>query len=676
MKFQNQMSAKLLAQGKKQCRLLNDWQELQRDGLGDDVIIKIEDFCSKWHVWMKYPVMTLEQGQNLPLPAHAGRQILNGQWIHLEVFFPEDYPYGPPSIEMSVKIPHPNVFSWGICVDILQIGAWSSAYTMKGVLMQIYSFLFDENIPQSNGALYNNKISSAEALKFQTKIGQFRCDTCGFDVAKTKQFISPRLQIVAEDALYLYCEEKDDEFISLPPTNPALNIVNILEKDLFGEIVKHLDKDEDLIFLSKTCKKFYNFEREMYLLIKRQTRCFVFKEPQTKAVLGFGVSLIVQHDLVQKQGVKMQFIKEASIVPDFISFDAIVGGKKEGAYLEKFDYWIPLPIDANHCRKSMKALPRCIMALQQLDPSQMFRAFTGKFDPIIALNHLIKLMNSVVVKLCRIQESKFDFGLSDDRKTKGKSQSSERAIFGYTSLHHLLLQCVYMYPEIKVEATQRLTKFLNGKRSKTECSNLGEFLVYLVICPSFSWEQIAEPFLEEFFDRCFLWTFKQHPCLAYCEAATPSSFRVSKSFECMKTSLNLLMFQLFFLKNFGLPAKKTLKEIYETYNEHHGHPNHGSLELLNQKVKKFKECSTFQQCFKEIGFEKRNDAEMATILRIAMKRSAAKKYHTVGSFDKYHLKQDRMSLDLSVTLQDSGSVIENNSSCPSYGTLLKINFVV
>lgn len=76
--------------------------------------------------------------------------------------FPDNYPEAPPKVNLCTVIEgHPNVFDWGeeypyICLDMLKghtsktpYEGWSSAYSVLSLLLQLQSFLFEENaVPQ------------------------------------------------------------------------------------------------------------------------------------------------------------------------------------------------------------------------------------------------------------------------------------------------------------------------------------------------------------------------------------------------------------------------------------------------------------------------------------------------------------------------------------------------
>jgi len=154
-------------------RLRRDWVEVLKEPSSLVAAAPLPDNLFEWHANLR---------------PNAGP--LAGVTFHLRITFPADYPNSPPFLHFPrEEIPsfrHPNLYSFGLCLDILSsyIGesrtGWSPAYTVRTLLMQLQSFLFEfDSLPQDHGGTYSFRYDAARIQKVRQEAHCLKCRACG-----------------------------------------------------------------------------------------------------------------------------------------------------------------------------------------------------------------------------------------------------------------------------------------------------------------------------------------------------------------------------------------------------------------------------------------------------------------------------------------------------------------
>jgi len=113
-------------------RLKKEWSDIQLEIEKSKEPIKVflvNDTITHWNVVMKGPTDSPFENGN----------------FSLDITFPSEYPFQPPTIKFFTKVYHPNINSAGaICLDILK-DQWSPALSIFKVLLSISSLMADPN---------------------------------------------------------------------------------------------------------------------------------------------------------------------------------------------------------------------------------------------------------------------------------------------------------------------------------------------------------------------------------------------------------------------------------------------------------------------------------------------------------------------------------------------------
>jgi len=158
-------------------RLQADLKEIKYDPLPNIAASPLNDDLFEWHINLRGPIDS---------------PIRNGVW-HLILKFKPTYPQSPPTVDLMTLLPHPFVFAnlhgkknW-VCLDLLEEGVfvkeedknmqytgWSSAYSIHSILVQLQSFLFDDEMHYAS-----YKVTLADAIK---AANAFKCHSCSHNI--------------------------------------------------------------------------------------------------------------------------------------------------------------------------------------------------------------------------------------------------------------------------------------------------------------------------------------------------------------------------------------------------------------------------------------------------------------------------------------------------------------
>jgi len=156
-------------------RLLRDLAEVQREPSELVSALPLDDNIFEWHANLR---------------PNSGP--LAGVVFHVRIIFPQNYPDVPPNLLFPMKeIPsfvHPNLYSFGLCLDILssfigshdQHAGWSPAYSVRTLLLQLQSFLFEfDAAPQDHGGTYRCTLYTKKRIaQVREEAGRLQC-RCG-----------------------------------------------------------------------------------------------------------------------------------------------------------------------------------------------------------------------------------------------------------------------------------------------------------------------------------------------------------------------------------------------------------------------------------------------------------------------------------------------------------------
>lgn len=622
--------------------------------------------------------------------------ILRGFPFHFIIRFPDDYPDAAPKIKNCTYIKHRNVFNRYICLDILTMDketsktpyrGWSTAYSISTLLVQLQSFLFE------------NEASGRYLRRMRGEIKGFEC-SCGH----TKNNICPEIPGFIESqsillGIYKALIKAPIRMCKSLESNGALNLeegeeVEILQFSgdeartpsgwisLFaedGSVVlqfvreneveeMEVEQDERLYQEYYLSEMFEVVQREVFSfcdldtlaalelvnddfrqtiahskhLMQRQFRCFytlreLHEDPDL--ILGFGARQFRMYKKSRKTDETTKVVGQLHPSFDLMSWEAYdQHNLRTNVWkdCDTLDSFIPLYINNEHGERSLPLAEEC------------FRLIFGRleFTPTLALDTLSKLMNTTVVNIMKSVE--------DLECGELQMVDSIKALEGYMSFHHLLLAFTNKYPELKDLANAKVKQFIETPlaRDKEVTPDMGELLCYLAIS-EYSWQEFLPSWLSEGFQRNARWILAKYPNLLN-EEEEFSCIRLHQSYRASLTGFRLAMFQRYFMTEIASPPELNGKPdkldiLFQQYNSRLGKPPSGMAEALQDHSRMVLDCDNYFDYFELMGFAAPTSKMIWKWLKNSVKLSEVRKYHREKSIlrhKKNHIEEPHYELHL------------------------------
>mmetsp|Transcript_54354 Transcript_54354/g.80617 ORF Transcript_54354/g.80617 Transcript_54354/m.80617 type:complete len:727 (-) Transcript_54354:88-2268(-) len=419
--------------------------------------------------------------------------------------------------------------------------------------------------------------------------------------------------------------------VELSPQLPSILYTNIFSFLEFKDILRSRD----------VCCHWRSVVMTYNLLERSQVMCFHSKSTldEKNCVLGVGMKVEYYPD--------GKALKSVTSPLDLLSLETfreenvrtgVWGGRREA-----FDYFLPLIIDNCHAQKAVPIIEQTVHQImmycilpegKQNDLRQRKNIGKGQcnhknFHPHMIFQLLAVLMNTMVVQLMNHSTSSRRKRRVQQQQNIGKVNryASEKALEGYCAFHHMLLYFSKRYPALVDLANVQVNLFLSAERfrNKSFTPNLGLLLVCLTLSRR-GWDALMKPLVIEVFDRNVRWLLQKYPELA--QDSLPGKERLEKTFEGAKTSLRLLMFQVFFMSCIGRPKNATGPfDVLHNYEKRLGKPTTAQKDDLQQNAKDILAVQTWTQFFQRLGGQIPTEARLVSILWQAVRNSERKRYH-------------------------------------------------
>ena len=598
-------------------RLLHDIAELEKNPYPNIYFIHHRDNIHHACIWFTPP---------------------DGKPLHLTLEIPDNWPELPPMINLQSSIIHPNIFGDYICASILKIpgvdGDYTPAYTLRAILIQMFSFFASDFLEQDYGntALDLKTYRDYDKEHDPYRSSRFYCSKCKFDGNLTTDGLLDKIlrPSIRNSSTSGSMEDQATTAMSDMTICSPYRQISDLPIELLHLICEEL-KPEDLTRFSRVWPERIGgpggVVTRFNIVRNRELICFFLKKGFQEAKLGVGVT-------VDKPGRIGIFKSEF----DILSLEAFENHTVRRAVHgnQPFECWLPLPISRRHFKSIRDSMEGRLLEL----------ANKANIPGRSTIGVIYAFMNEVVVRLSQQADKGFE----------GSTlvHASEKAMDSYYHLFHILLCLACAGPKRVENANAMITNFLAGKTSKDHVPNLGHLLIAILIADHDMTPRAMHTVIKEAITRNVVWMFdkdgKNMPELSYMESDETSEYRLRRSFEAGRTSYRLLMFCNLFRKTVNRgegKARKSLKDLRDTLFDAHGAPPYGTATQLAQGVRDLQDVNNFSSFLKNMGLTPPTSANFTDFLRRCVQDSMTKGY-SVWAYSQAEVFRMRVILEPNV----------------------------
>ena len=529
--------------------------------------------------------------------------------VHVHLTFSPQYPMEPPTVVVIGAHLYRFPFMIGdkLCIDMLNFSGyhgvvdpvpyegWSPAYSLSSIVLQLYSFLFEEDPYMSK----QPDVGASQKVLEQCKCGFHELPICDTVVGAAAVVTS---QQPLEAAPYM-----DENIMS--------NIFSKMTHDDLG-----------------ACSGFSATAWRLMQL--RQIECYFskckFHEIVDDDVFGFGLSIV--------RGGRSGAVVSLSVRTDYLCRSAFdVDLVRLSPWNERIDVFMPLCLDRAHGVRAVAAFSRCIDEV--MGPERDGRLDANKVLAVMGL-----AINGIVVEMVR--------------KSSGSAcrHMSEVALQGFCHLHHMLLAVAVEHPHVRDEAMRTVVEFQTSraKRHKSHCPDLGRLMVAYLIVPEevAPWSTFGKALFGELVSRQIMWTLRGHELatnqrLAAAFSApskqSPSATemdharRCNLQFHSSLVGLRNIMVQAWFANALARPKTRDpleLERIKGQYDDLVGSPGPVKFKSFAEHARKVLDVKKWSDVFAGLNMRLKGKdapemfANLSAILYRGFQDSYSAKYHT------------------------------------------------